>query len=357
MSRLVIAKTVDRLRYVVSLASGYCLPFGVLLSRLSLKPLTLGFQTTDYCNAKCIFCDSRNIHKTRGAMPMEIFKKGLADFVDIGGGNLSFTPPVGEPLLDPLLLERIRYARAFKEIKDIGFFTNGIALDKFESGEILKSGVTTIIISFDNFNRESYERIFGVDEFEHAYRNIIGLATANRERSEPVRIEVALRIERPIREIAREPLYRQMATLLPVHYQYRMADRSSTTAQQDLPGIMHLKKSRAKHKPCCVLYADGPMILRNGDVVICGCRDVSASPELLLGNILSESLIALWRSDKLREVRLGFSCGSVPDACRHCSDYNEPRILRTIETWKAARESVRVFLASQYARRTAKGGE
>ena len=71
---------------------------------------TLVTGVTNICNAKCTFCAYPKVvaNKTlqTGVMSFEIFKKAVDEWSAAGGQDLDLTPVVGDPLVDPGLLER-----------------------------------------------------------------------------------------------------------------------------------------------------------------------------------------------------------------------------------------------------------
>lgn len=353
MNELVAAKIINKLIHILSESAGYILPFEPVLLKLALKPRQLNFETTNICNANCIFCGYRFMKRPKGIMPMEIFNKSLKDFIDIGGGSLGFTPPVGDPFMDPLLLQRIRVARDFEEIKTIGLFTNGISLDRFVIRDILNSGINEMIISFDGFSRDEYKRIFGVDEFEHVYQNIINLALANNELQHPIKILLSLRIHKPLKEIMKSPAYGKLANIIVdnISYIYKFGNWSGHIKQEFLIGLMRLKRVARKSEPCSLFYADGPTVLYNGDVTVCGCWDLDGDPELILGNIMKDSLISLWHSDKLKKLRANSYKGIMPKICLNCSYYNNLKIYRRLYFRRLAEVNYKMFCASNYSRR------
>ena len=54
-----------------------------------------------------------------GVMSLDLYKKIITEYVEMGGGDLGLTPTVGEPLADKFIIERIKFARSFKEINKI----------------------------------------------------------------------------------------------------------------------------------------------------------------------------------------------------------------------------------------------
>ena len=91
--------------------------------KLLEKFLGLTIETINICNANCTFCAYQYQTRDTGTMSLELYKKIILQYAaDIGGGDLNLTPTVGEPLADKFIIERIKFARSFKEIKKIGFY-------------------------------------------------------------------------------------------------------------------------------------------------------------------------------------------------------------------------------------------
>ena len=100
-------------------------------AREESAPATLFIETTNICNADCVFCAYQYQDKFRsgkGTMSDELFEKALADYVALTAGpeerHVNFTPLVGEPLVDPKIIHRVGRAKAIGA--DVTFFTNGI---------------------------------------------------------------------------------------------------------------------------------------------------------------------------------------------------------------------------------------
>ena len=125
---------------------GYFYPLEKTLAIMETRPFELHLELTNLCNAKCIFCPYQFQKRKTDFMPDEVFYKAVKDFCDIGGGSVILTPIVGEALIDPKLLDRVKYLRSQYPIDRIELTTNGILLDKYGIEEILDSGITSIFI-------------------------------------------------------------------------------------------------------------------------------------------------------------------------------------------------------------------
>ena len=121
--------------------------------------MSFSIELVNTCNADCTFCAYRYQKRPKGIISDEIFKRAVDQYCLIGGGKLELTPTVGEPLIDPHLLQRLRYAGSKNEIREIGFFSNLLLLHRFNIKEFLTSGITNIRISACIKDEETYRNL------------------------------------------------------------------------------------------------------------------------------------------------------------------------------------------------------
>jgi len=130
--------------------------FDKAFESVMLRPIRIGIETSNYCNANCVFCAYQHQTRKKEVMSIELYKKLMKDYALMGGGPIELTPIVGDSLIDEYFLERIDIASTFSEIDDIIFYTNAIILDKFDINRILRSGVRQISISTTGFDKDMY---------------------------------------------------------------------------------------------------------------------------------------------------------------------------------------------------------
>ena len=75
-----------------------------------MKIKVVHIESTNLCNFKCSFCPHTKMKRKKGIMDFELYKKIIDEIKDWGIEELNLTG-FGEPLLDPLLTEKIKYAR------------------------------------------------------------------------------------------------------------------------------------------------------------------------------------------------------------------------------------------------------
>lgn len=139
----------------------YCLIYKKIINKKAKQfklPRIIAIETTNFCNARCDMCPHKFMTRKKRVMDMELFKKIINQLVkykmrvmqlDLNG--------FGEPMLDPLLEERIKYIKK-KTSYDILIYTNAIILAEERAEKLLKSGIDHINVSFHD-SMPNYELI------------------------------------------------------------------------------------------------------------------------------------------------------------------------------------------------------
>lgn len=315
---------------------GYGISIDDIIAKIADKPTSLGFQVTNICNANCIFCGYQYLKRPKTILSMDLFKKAIDEFDAFGGGGVGFTPVVGDPLIDPNFIEKIKYARGKKNISGMGFFTNGILINKIGARSIITSGVDGITISIPGFDAQTYSRIFRVNYWNEVYEGILNLLKENASSNNRVKICIELRSDVPIWRLLRTPAYQELGRFrFNLGYKFYYYNWGGLINQSDLRGIMRLGKPLRKTEPCSFLYS-GPMILSNGDMTLCGCQDLNGDSELVLGNIKDRSILQMWQNPHVESIRKGFYSLRYPKICQDCSAYEDLSCFR--------KENIKMYL-------------
>jgi len=295
-----------------------------ILHLLELSMPTISIETTNICNANCVFCAYQFQSRPKGVMQDSVFVKVIDEFSDLGGGELSFTPTVGDPLVDPSLVERIKYARSKPNIHKIFMYTNMISLDLIGVNELIKSGINSIMVSTSGFDAEMYKRVYRSAKYKQMLSNVKKFAQANNDAGRPVDFQVDMRVDRPISQVLGYPDYHEVECLIgseKMGVKFRYDNWSGLIEPGALTGNMKLRRAIPKKRsPCSELYS-GPMVYWDGRVGACGCRDINAS-ELIIGDVRDTHLGEIWFGDAIEQLRREFVTDSIKPICRSCTHYN-----------------------------------
>jgi MoaA/NifB/PqqE/SkfB family radical SAM enzyme len=298
-----------------------------LIRRMEENPGTLSIELTNVCNANCIFCGYQYQRRPRQIMADSIFEKAIHSYVEVGGGDLYLDTLVGDPLLDPDVISRVRYARSFSEIRRIETITNGVNLHNIGARNLLTSGLNKISVSTAGFDPMMYKRIFRNAHFEQMKANLLELLRVNCDLGNPVKITVGLRVDRPMAEVIDAPDFREVVDRADeVDANDYFDSWSGRIKPEDLPGQMKLRPNvllfLKRRVPCLQLWL-GIGVLVDGIITACSCRDLNADSDFVLGHISEKTLREAYQSGSLKKIREEwFEEGKTPGLCKDCGKYN-----------------------------------
>lgn len=337
-------------------AVGRLVPVGPVLDAMVVRPYELHLELTNICNAKCIFCPYRFQQRPHGYMSDEIFFKAVDDFVRQGGGNVFFTPIVGDALIDEHFLERVKYVRAQPGIGGIKLVTNAILADRFGAAEIIRSGLTEMIISTAGFDEAMYERVYQNKKYKKMRRNVLALLDENRKAGQPVDITIGLRPDEPLSQVMKHPDFQEVLGFEPkLDFSWSYTNAGGLIRPEMLGKQMKLRVAPPKRE-ACVNTINGPAVLLDGTVIICSCvAAMDAVDDLKIGDIREASLSEIWRSERARRIRQSFGRPDLNETCRKCEMYRDLELYRTRVGWKRAVHNL--ALASQPPTQAGPSGE
>lgn len=296
--------------------------FSLNLETLEKRPWNLNVELTNICNANCIFCAYQYLTRKKMVMNDEIYLKALNEYCRMGGGELMLEVTVGEPTLDKNLIKRIKEARNRKEITIIETITNGLLLDKVGIEALLNSGISRILISTTAFDEEIYKKIYRNEDYNRLKRNVFNLLKLNKEFGEPVDITLIFKSNLTMKRTLKLPDYQPLKKFPhKVLFTIDFDNWAGLIKQEDLLDGMYMRyRGSLEKEPCFWLY-HGPIIYADGKIGLCGCRDLNANSELIVGNIKTDRIIDIWQSKKVKELRERYKKGAFPNICQKCTNY------------------------------------
>jgi len=286
---------------------------------------------TNICNAKCTFCAYPKVvaNKTlqTGVMSFEVFKKAADEWAALGGQSLDLTPVVGDPLVDPGILEKVDYAVNRAGLKDVYLTTNAILINRNDAyKKLIDLGIAAVYISTQGASKAVYEKIYGVKHYDEAMSGIRNLMAYNRSKGEPARIVVRFRNHEKPSEIIRSPDFKKniqpfLSERVRINYTVDFDNWGGTIKPEDMSGFMRMRKLPPMlNVPCKNLFNFA--VRHDGKVRLCGCRlTQSDNDDLVVGNIREKTLGEISRSDEAWSVIKGFYTGKRPETCVECTFY------------------------------------
>jgi radical SAM protein with 4Fe4S-binding SPASM domain len=350
-NHLFLAKAGRVLRRKAEGIAGRLIPLEGTLAAMALRPFELHLELTNLCNANCVFCPYQFQQRDVQFMADEVFAKAVDDFVACGGGSVGLTPIVGDALIHPDFVTRVRRLRAQPKVDRIWVTTNAILLDQHGIDEILASGLTSITISTSGFDEPSYRRIYRSSAYPRFRRNVLELVRRNRALPEPLAITIGLRTDRPLDEVMRDADFQPILEHAPdIDFTWSFTSAGGRITREALPAGMRLRTVASRRETCVQLY-NGPIVLPNGTVMACSCvAAMDASADLAIGNLREQSLAEIWQSERMARLRRSFSAGGLNPTCAGCDMYRDLELYRTSEGRQRARLNV-ARASGEFARR------
>jgi radical SAM protein with 4Fe4S-binding SPASM domain len=287
---------------------------------------------TNICNAKCTFCAYPKVvaNKTlqTGIMSFEVFQKAVDEWAALGGQSLDLTPVVGDPLVDPGILDKVDYAVNRAGLKNVYLTTNAILINKNDTyKKLIDLGIAAVFISTQGASREVYEKIYGVKHYDEAMSGIRNLVEYNRSKGEPARIVVRFRNHEKPSQIIRSPDFKKniqpfLSERVRINFTVDFDNWGGTIQPADMSGSMRLRKlPPSLNVPCKNLFNFA--VRHDGNVRLCGCRLTRNDlDDLVVGNIREISLAEISQSDRAWDVIKGFYSGKRPETCLECTFYS-----------------------------------
>lgn len=307
------------------------------LEAMAARPFELHLELTNLCNADCIFCPYHFQQRPHAFMSEDVFRRAVDQFAAMNGGSVGLTPIVGDALVHPQFLERVRDLRARPEIDRIFLTTNAILADRVGIDALLTSGITTVNISTSGFDEASYRRIYRSSAYKRMRDNVTALARENSRLGRPVNLSIGLRTDRPLDEVMKDPDFQPILEHEPqIDFTWSFATAGGRITREMLPAGMKLRANPKKSEPCVNLY-NGPIVLPDGAVIACSClAAMDAFDDLTIGHLDRSSLLEIYTGELMRELRRQFrpeqrARGCLNATCAGCDMYRDLELYRTAE--------------------------
>lgn len=321
----IVNKNTYSIKYFIKKIISFLIPQFLVIKLMERSFTHFGLEISNACNANCSFCAYRFMTRKLSIIDDKSTEKAVSEYNDLGGGTISFTPVVGDPLVDKNLINKINICSQKKNIKEIFLYTNGIFIDKFDLNKLLTSGLTRIAISTYVGNSEKYKKYYGKNHYERVIKNIINLAKLNIKLPKPIQITLHLRVDLPKEKWQMNKDFKQISYLVGndnITWLEMYENWSGKITQDDIPEgctLSEIKSIDEKIKsPCFEMYRR-IHVLADGSVGVCSCRDIDA--EINVGDLNKSTLKEIWNGKKLKEYRNNWKNGNLPSICKNCDRY------------------------------------
>jgi len=330
LNRLYVQKVARVVRRKADALVGRLYPLRKALDAMAARPFELHLELTNLCNANCVFCPYQFQQREVQFTSDDVFYKSVNDYASIGGGSVGLTPIVGDALIDPKFLDRVRHLRSLPQVDRIWLTTNCILLDRFGVDAVLQSGITALNVSTAGFDAEMYERVYRNASYQRMRRNVLELVQRNVALGSPVAIAIALRPDRPLEAVMADPDFQPILACKPLlDFTWSYTSANGRITREILPASMKLRVVTSRPEACASTY-NGPIVLPSGVVMGCSCvAAMDAVKDLEIGNILHSSLLEVWSGSRIRQLRASFGTPTLNSTCAGCDMYGGLEFYRT----------------------------
>jgi radical SAM protein with 4Fe4S-binding SPASM domain len=268
--------------------------------RATRLPDIVQIESTNLCNAKCVFCPRDEMHRRQGVMEFDLFRKVVDECAALGITHVR-VHNYGEPFLDKQLVEKVRYAKS-KGIAEVGMISNGSLITEEIARGMVEAGLDAINISVDAAGKDVFERTRLNLDYDTVIGNVRNL----------VRIRGELGRQRPrlILSFVRQDNSADEQAF--IQEWSKVADKIHITDLHNWAGTLN-GQSDVRY-PCYRLWQTFT-VLWDGRVSLC-CADFDGRN--VLGDLRTSTIEQVWNSKPYRAVRRQHLESGGPEICRSC---------------------------------------
>jgi len=268
--------------------------------RAPRMPEIVQIESTNICNAKCVFCPRDEMHRRQGIMTVDLFKKIVDECAELGITHVRMHN-YGEAFMDRRLVEKVKYAKD-KGIKEVGMISNGSLITEPVARGMIDAGLDAINISVDASGKEVFEATrIGLN-----YDKVI----ANIERLIRLRGASGKRRPKLILSFVRQNNSADEQAF--IEHWRSIADKIHITDLHNWAGTLNTESD--VNYPCYRPWLTFT-VLWDGRVSLC-CADFDG--RTILGNLNTQSIAEVWNAETYRQVRREHLESGGPDVCRAC---------------------------------------
>jgi hypothetical protein len=263
-------------------------------------PDIVQIESTNLCNAKCVFCPRDEMHRRQGVMDFDLYRKVVDECAALGITHVR-EHNYGEPFLDRQLVEKVRYAKA-KGIKEVGMISNGSLITEDIARGLIDAGLDAINISVDAAGKDVFESTRVHLDYDTVINNIRTLVRLRNEsgRTHP---KLILSFVRQNNSADEQAFIAEWS---------KVADKIHITDLHNWAGTLNEKTN--VQFPCYRLWLTFT-VLWDGRVSMC-CADFDGRH--IFGDLRTQTIADVWNSALYRAARREHLESGGPGICRTC---------------------------------------
>jgi len=281
------------------------------------RPLMLICETVNICSNDCLICAHSLMKRKKETMSLDLFKKVLQDYSDMGGGKLSLTPMIGEIFLDKFFIDRIKMVTQYPKITGLSVTTNAVNSDVLNDKELefVLEKFERVQISIYGLDAEEYETMTCKPHFFRMLRNVKRMIEISKKRGNII-FGFRFLKDHSDQEI-KTWILKNFGIEIPFNFTKTYSNwgnKIDTSIKLPFEGEwVQVKENTIQ----CLVPLFACQIYSNGDVSFCACSDYDITDELKLGNIKEKDLTSIYNSNKCKDL-WNFD-NEMPNYCKYCT--------------------------------------
>ncbi len=269
-------------------------------TRAARWPDIVQIESTNLCNAKCVFCPRDDMQRRQGVMEMDLFHKVVDECAELGITHVR-VHNYGEPFLDRQLVDKVRYAKQ-RGIAEVGMISNGSLITEEVAQGMIDAGLDAINISVDASGKEVFESTRLNLKYDDVIVNIETLVRL-RSAAGRVRPKLILSFVRQDNSVEEQRFIDHWRTV---------ADKIHITDLHNWAGTLNATSDVSF--PCYRMWQTFT-VLWDGRVSLC-CADFDGRH--ILGDLRTQTIADVWNGPAYLEVRRQHLESGGPEICRSC---------------------------------------
>lgn len=263
-------------------------------------PDIVQIESTNICNAKCVFCPRDEMSRKQGVMDMALFRKIADECAALGITHVRMHN-YGEAFVDRRLVEKVRYAKSLG-IREVGLISNGSLITEEAARGMIDAGLDAINISVDAAGKEVFEST----RIGLKYDKVV----ANIERLLRLREESGRRRPKLILSFVRQNNSAEEQAFI-AHWGAK-ADKIHITDLHNWAGTLNRESDVTF--PCYRQWLTFT-VLWDGRVSLC-CADFDG--RVILGDLKTQTIAEVWNGEPYRRIRREQLERGGPSICQSC---------------------------------------
>jgi hypothetical protein len=263
-------------------------------------PDIVQIESTNVCNAKCVFCPRDEMERKQGVMSWDLFTKIVDECAALGIGHVRLHN-YGEAFIDRRLVEKIAYAKS-KGIPEVGIISNGSLITEKVARGIVEAGLDAINISVDAAGKDVFEATRVGLKYDKVIDGIERILAARTAAGRP-RPKLILSFVRQNNSAEEQTFIQTWGA---------RADKIHITDLHNWAGTLNHESD--VRFPCYRAWLTFT-VLWDGRVSLC-CADFDGRH--VLGDLSTQTIAEVWNGEPYRATRRAHLDHGGPSICQSC---------------------------------------